>query len=56
MTSKRNLSNDILYTTNPAWTDTCANLGLRGENPATNRLNHDTVKPTVTVIMKIETF
>jgi hypothetical protein len=29
-----------LSTTNPAWTDPGSNPGLRGDMPATNRLNH----------------
>jgi hypothetical protein len=32
-----------LSTTNPTWSDPGANPGLRGERPATNRLNHGTV-------------
>jgi hypothetical protein len=33
-----------LPTTNLTWTDTSANLGLRRERPATNRLSHDTTR------------
>jgi hypothetical protein len=32
-----------LSTTNPTWTDTHANPGLRGERPTTNRLSHGMV-------------
>jgi hypothetical protein len=31
-----------LSTANPAWTDPESNPALRGERPATNRLNHGT--------------
>jgi hypothetical protein len=31
-----------LSTTDPTWTDPGSNPGLRGERPATNRLNHGT--------------
>jgi hypothetical protein len=33
-----------LSTTNPTWTDTGSNSGLRGERPATNRLSHGTAQ------------
>jgi hypothetical protein len=35
-----NLPSATLSTTNPTWIDPGANLGLRGERPATNRLSH----------------
>jgi hypothetical protein len=31
-----------LSTTNPTWTDSGSNPGLRGERPATDRLSHGT--------------
>jgi hypothetical protein len=31
-----------LSTTNPTWTSLCANPGLRGEKPATNRISYAT--------------
>jgi hypothetical protein len=35
-----NLPSATLSTTNSTWIDPGANLGLRGERPATNRLSH----------------
>jgi hypothetical protein len=37
---RENLPSATLSTTNPTWKDPGANLGLRGERPATNRLSH----------------
>jgi hypothetical protein len=34
--------NATLSTTNPTWTDSSSNPGLRGGSPATNRLSHGT--------------
>jgi hypothetical protein len=42
-----------LSTRNPTWIDSGANPGLRGERPATNRLNHGT--PTRLYEVKIVT-
>jgi hypothetical protein len=39
-TRRRTCPSTTLPTTNPVWTDVDANLGLRGERPATNRRNH----------------
>jgi hypothetical protein len=37
-----------LSTTNPTWTDSGSNPGLRGEKPATNRLSHGTAQARFT--------
>jgi hypothetical protein len=42
-----NLPSATLSTTNPTWIDLGANLGLRGERPATNRLSHGTAKENI---------
>jgi hypothetical protein len=42
-----------LSTTNPTWTDTGSNPGLRGERPAANRLSHGTAKMSVLISSKI---
>jgi hypothetical protein len=38
-TQRKTCRSAILSTTNPTWTDLGANPGLRGDRPATNRLN-----------------
>jgi hypothetical protein len=40
-TRRQTYPSATLSTTNPTWTDLGANLGLRGQRPATNNLNHD---------------
>jgi hypothetical protein len=42
-----------LSTTNPTWTDPGSNPGLRGERPATNRLNRGTAYIVLAVILQI---
>jgi hypothetical protein len=37
---RKTCSSATLSTTNPTWTDTGWNPGLRGERPATDRLSH----------------
>jgi hypothetical protein len=39
---KKTCPSATLSSTNPTWTDPGLNLGLRGERPATKRLNHGT--------------
>jgi hypothetical protein len=41
-----NLPSATFSTTNPTWMDPGANPSLRGERPATNRLNHGTAPLT----------
>jgi hypothetical protein len=41
---KKTCSSATLSTANPTWTDPATNSGLRGDRPATNRLNHGTAK------------
>jgi hypothetical protein len=43
-TRRKTCPSATLSTTNPTWIDPGANVGLRGERPATNRLSHGTTK------------
>jgi hypothetical protein len=43
-TREKTCPSDILSTTNPTWTDSGSNPGLRDERPAANRLSHGTAK------------
>jgi hypothetical protein len=48
-TLRKTCPSATLSTTNLIWIDPGANLGLRGERPATNRLSHGTaVRPSIT--------
>jgi hypothetical protein len=46
-TRRKTCPSATLSTTNFTWTDPGSNPGLRGERPATNRLNHGTAKRLV---------
>jgi hypothetical protein len=40
-----------LPTTHPAWVDSGANPGLRGDRPVTNRLSHGTASINVLLVI-----